>query len=88
MKRRAIWRKGEWKRREYTYQGQPMAAEGYEIDFILDGAIQASFIGVPDYKRGIFKLRGTIIFRYAKYIPRTRKLPMGSEDKEFEIEVK
>ena len=88
MKRRAIWRKGKWKRREYTYKGQPMVAEGYEIDFVLDGAIQASFIGIPNFKKGVFKLRGTIIFRYATYIPKTRELPMGSEDKEFEIEVK
>lgn len=87
MKRKAVWRKGEWKRRKYTYKGQTMVAEGYEIDFVLNGVIQASFIGIPDFKKGVFKLRGTIIMRYAKYIPRTRELPMGSENKEFEIDV-
>ena len=86
MKRKAIWRMGEWKRREYTYQGQPMAAEGYEIDFLLNGQVQASFVGVPDYKKSVFKLRGTIIWRYATYVPKTRELPFGSENKEFEIE--
>lgn len=87
MKRNAVWRKGEWKRRKYTYKGQTMVAEGYEIDFVLNGVIQASFIGIPDFKKGVFKLRGTIIMRYAKYIPKTRELSMGSENKEFEIEV-
>lgn len=87
MKRKAIWRKGEWKRRVYTYKGQRMVAEGYEIDFLINGQVQAGFVGVPDYKKNVFKLRGTIVWRYATYVPKIRELPMGSEGKEFEIEV-
>lgn len=86
-KRTAKWRRGDWCRRIYEYKGERRVAEGYEIDFVLDGQIQASFVGVPDFGNGVFKLRGCIIFRYARYVPKTRELPFGSEDKEFMIEV-
>lgn len=86
-KRTAKWRRGEWCRRVYEYKGQKRVAEGYEMDFLLDGQIQVSFVAVPDWEHNVFKLRGAIIFRYARYVPKTRELPFGAEDKEFEIEV-
>lgn len=86
-KRVAKWRRGEWCRRVYEYKGQKRVAEGYEMDFLLDGQIQVSFVAVPDWEHNVFKLRGTIIFRYARYVPKTRELPFGSEDKSFEIDV-
>lgn len=84
---KAKWRRGDWCRRIYEYKGERRVAEGYEIDFMLNGQIQASFVGVPDFGRSVFKLRGGIIFKYARYVPKTRELPFGSEDKEFDIEV-
>lgn len=83
----AKWRKGDWKRRTYEYKGEPRSAEGFEIDFLLDGQVQASFIGVPDYKYNVFKLRAGIIYRHARYVPKTRELPFGAENKGFEIEI-
>ena len=83
----AKWRRGEWCRRVYDYKGQKRVAEGYEMDFLLNGQVQASFVAVPDWDQNVFKLRGTIIFRYARYVPKTRELPFGAENKEFEIEV-
>ena len=82
----AKWRKGEWCRRVYEYKGRKMVAEGYEIDFLIGGQVQASFVGVPDYKYGVFRLRGGIIYRHARYVPKTRELYFGSENKEFTIE--
>lgn len=87
MKRVAVWRRGDWKKRRYLYKGEWRAAEGYEMDFLLDGRIQASFIAVPGFKAGAFNLRGMIRFKYADYIPKTRVLPFGAENKEFEIDV-
>lgn len=87
MKKTAKWQKGEYKKRSYQYKGGWRVAEGYEMDFLLDGRIQASFIAVPDFKAGVFNLRGMIRFKYADYIPKTRVLTFGAEDKSFEIEV-
>ena len=87
MKKTARWQKGEWRRRIYEYKGQKRVAEGYEIDYLINGQIQASFIGVPDFNYGVFRLRAMICFRYAEHIPKTRELPFGAEDKSFEIDV-
>lgn len=87
MKKTARWQKGEYKKRRYLYKGEWRVAEGYEMDFLLDGRVQASFIAVPDFKAGVFHLRGMIRFKYAEYVPQTRELPFGSEDKSFEIDV-
>ena len=57
------------------------------IDFVLNERIQASFIGEPDFHRNVFRLRGCIVMKNADYVPKTRELPFGSEDKSFEIEV-
>lgn len=83
----AKWRLGDWKRRVYDFKGERRAAEGYEIDFLINGQVQASFIGVPDHRYGVFKLRGGIIYRHAIYVPKTRELAFGKENKDFEIEV-
>lgn len=83
----AKWRKGEWRRRIYEYKGEKRVAEGYEMDFLLNGQVQASFVAVPDWDHGVFKLRGIIVWRYARYVPKTREIPFGTEKKEFEIEV-
>ena len=87
MKKTAKWKLGDYKKRRYLYKGEWRVAEGYEIDFVLDGRIQASFIGVPDFQSNIFKLRGTIVMKYADYVPKTRELPFGSENKSFEIDL-
>ena len=83
----AKWRRGDWKRRIYNYKGKQREAEGYEIDFLIGGQVQASFIGVPDYRYGVFKLRAGIIYRHNTYVPKVRELEFGRENKEFEIEV-
>ena len=83
----AKWRRGEYKRRVYDFKGEKRVAEGYEIDFLVNGQVQASFIGVPDHRYGVFKLRGGIIYRHSIYVPKTRELAFGRENKEFEIEV-
>ena len=87
MTKTAKWKKGKYKKRSYQYKGEWRVAEGYEMDFLLDGRMQASFIAVPDFKSGVFKLRGCIVMKYADYVPKTRELPFGAEDKSFEIEV-
>ena len=87
MKKTAKWRKGDYKKRSYLYKGEWRVAEGYETDFLLNGQVQASFIAVPDFKKCIFKLRGCIVMKYADYVPKTRELPFGAEDKSFEIDV-
>lgn len=87
MKKTARWQKGEWRRRIYEYKGKKRVAEGYEIDYLINGQIQASFIGVPDFNYGVFRLRAMIRFRYAEHIPKTRELPFGEEGKSFEIDV-
>lgn len=86
-KRTAKWRRGDWCRRIYDYKGQKRVAEGYEMDFVLDGQVQATFVAVPDWNQNVFRLRGTIVWRYARYVPKVRELPFGSENKEFEIEI-
>ncbi len=86
-KKTAKWRRGEWCRRIYEYKGQKRVAEGYEMDFLLNGQVQASFVAVPDWDNQVFRLRGCIVFRYASYVPKTRELLFGSDNKEFEIEV-
>lgn len=86
MKKTAVWRKGDWKRRSYQIKGQWMAAEGYEFEFKLDGITQCSFIGVPDFKQSVFKLRGMIRFPYG-FVPTARELPFGQENKEFDIDI-
>lgn len=85
MTRTAIWKKGEWEVRGYTYKEQPMVAEGYRFRFELDGLVMCEFTGVPDYKKNVFRMRGIIIHR-SWYLPKTRELPFGWENKEFEIE--
>lgn len=87
MKKTARWQRGDWKKRSYQYKGEWRVAEGYEMDFLLDGRMQASFIAVPDFKNSVFKLRGCIVMKYADYVPKTRELPFGQEGKSFEIEV-
>lgn len=87
MKKTARWVKGDYKKRRYLYKGEWHVAEGYEMDFLLNGMIQASFIGVPDFKNSVFRLRGCIVMKYADYVPKTRELAFGSENKEFHIEV-
>ena len=86
MKRVAVWRRGDWKKRSYQIREQWMVAEGYEFEYKIDGITQCSFIGVPDFKRGLFKLRGMIRYPYG-IVPSTRELPFRAENKEFEIEV-
>ena len=86
-KKTVKWRRGEWCRRIYEYKGQKRVAEGYEMDFLLNGQVQASFVAVPDWDNRVFRLRGCIVFRYARYVPKTRELPFGVDNKEFEIEV-
>ena len=86
-KKIAKWRRGEWCRRIYEYKGKARTAEGYEMDFLLNGQVQASFVAVPDWDNRVFRLRGCIVFRYARYVPKTRELPFGADNKEFEIEV-
>lgn len=86
-KKTAKWRRGEWCRRIYEYKGQKRIAEGYEMDFLLNGQVQASFVAVPDWDNQVFRLRGCIVFRYASYVPKTRVLVFGDDNKEFEIEV-
>lgn len=83
----AKWRRGDYKRRVYDYKGERRAAEGYEIDFVINGQVQASFIGVLDFQYGVFKLRGGIIYKHSIYVPKTRELEFGRENKEFEIEI-
>ena len=85
MTRTAIWKKGEWEVRGYTYKEQPKVAEGYRFRFELDGLVMCEFTGVPDYKKNVFRMRGIIIHR-SWYLPKTRELPFGWENKEFEIE--
>lgn len=87
MKKTARWQRGEYKKRRYLYKGEWRVAEGYEMDFLLDGRVQASFIGVPDYHSNVFRLRACIVMKYADYVPKTRELPFGEEGKSFEIEV-
>ncbi len=87
MKKTAKWRKGDWKKRRYLYKGEWHVAEGYEMDFTLDGTLQASFIAVPDFKNSVFRLRGCIVMKYADYVPKTRELPFGQEGKSYEIDV-
>lgn len=86
-KRTAKWRRGDWCRRIYDYKGKKRVAEGYEVDFVLDGQVQATFVAVPDWDQNVFRLRGAIIWRYARYVPKVRELPFGSENREFEIEI-
>ena len=85
MTRTAVWKKGDWEVRGYTYKEQPMVAEGYRFRFELDGLVMCEFTGVPDYKKNVFRMRGIIIHR-SWYLPKTRELPFGWENKEFEIE--
>lgn len=87
MKKTASWRMGEYKKRRYLYKGEWRVAEGYEMDFLLDGQVQASFIAEPDYHKNVFHLRGCIVMKYVTYVPKTRELPFGAEKKSFEIEV-
>ena len=86
MTRTAVWKKGEWEVRGYTYKEQPMVAEGYRFRFELNGIVMCEFTGVPDYKKNVFRMRGIIIHR-SWYLPKTRELPFGWENKEFEIEI-
>lgn len=86
-KKTAKWRRGEWCRRIYEYKGQKRIAEGYEMDFLLNGQVQASFVAVPDWDYQVFRLRGCVVWRYARYVPKNRELPFGADNKEFEIEV-
>ena len=86
MTRTAVWKKGDWEVRGYTYKEQPMVAEGYRFRFELDGLVMCEFTGVPDYKKNVFRMRGIIIHR-SWYLPKTRELPFGWENKEFEIEI-
>ncbi len=85
MTRTAVWKKGDWEVRGYTYKEQPMVAEGYRFRFELDGLVMCEFTGVPDYKNNVFRMRGIIIHR-SWYLPKTRELPFGWENKKFEIE--
>lgn len=85
MTRTAVWKKGDWEVRDYTYKEQPMVAEGYRFRFELNGIVMCEFTGVPDYKKNMFRMRGIIIHR-SWYLPKTRELPFGWENKEFEIE--
>lgn len=87
MKKTAVWKRGDYKKRRYLYKGDWRVVEGYEMDFMLDGQLQASFIAVPDFHRNVFNLRGCIVMKYAQYVPKTRELPFGAEKKSFEIEV-
>lgn len=86
MTRTAVWKKGDWEVRGYTYKEQPMVAEGYRFRFEVDGLVMCEFTGVPDYKKNVFRMRGIIIHR-SWYLPKTRELPFGWENKEFEIEI-
>ena len=86
MTRTAVWKKGEWEVRGYTHKEQPMVAEGYRFRFELNGIVMCEFTGVPDYKKNVFRMRGIIIHR-SWYLPKTRELPFGWENKEFEIEI-
>ena len=86
MTRTAVWKKGDWEVRGYTYKEQPMVAEGYRFRFELNGIVMCEFTGVPDYKKNVFRMRGIIIHR-SWYLPKTRELPFGWENKEFEIEI-
>ena len=86
MTRTAVWKKGDWEVRGYTYKGKPMVAEGYRFRFELNGIVMCEFTGVPDYKKNVFRMRGIIIHR-SWYLPKTRELPFGWENKEFEIEI-
>lgn len=86
-KKTAKWRRGEWCRRIYKYKGQKRIAEGYEMDFLLNGRVQASFVAVPDWDNRVFRLRDCVVWRYARYVPKNRELPFGADNKEFEIEV-
>ena len=85
MTRTAVWKKGDWEVRGYDYKGETMVAEGYRFRFELDGLVMCEFTGVPDYKKNVFRMRGIIIHR-SWYLPKTRELPFGWENKEFEIE--
>ena len=87
MKKTARWQKGEYKKRRYLYKGEWRVVEGYEIDFVLNERIQASFIGELDFHRNVFHLRGCIVMKNADYVPKTRELPFGQEGKSFEIDV-
>ena len=87
MKKTARWQMGEYKKRRYLYKGEWRVAEGYEMDFLLDGQLQASFIAEPDYHSNVFYLKGCIVVKYASYVPKTRVLPFGEDNKSFEIEV-
>ena len=87
MKKTVRWRRGEYKKRRYLYKGEWRVAEGYEMDLFLDGQLQASFIAVPDFHKNVFFLRACIVMKYARYVPKTRELPFGAENKPFEIEV-
>ena len=86
MTKTAVWKKGDWEVRGYTYKGKPMVAEGYRFRFELNGIVMCEFTGVPDYKKNVFRMRGIIIHR-SWYLPKTRELPFGWENKEFEIEI-
>jgi hypothetical protein len=86
MTRTAVWKKGDWEVRGYTYKEQPMVAEGYRFQFELNGIVMCEFTGVPDYQKNVFRMRGIIIHR-SWYLPKTRELPFGWENKEFEIEI-
>ena len=86
MTRMAVWKKGDWEVRGYDYKGKPMVAEGYRFRFELDGVLMCEFTGVPDYNACVFRMRGFIGHRYY-YIPTTRELPFGWENKKFEVEV-
>ena len=85
MTKTAVWKKGDWEVRGYDYKGKPMVAEGYRFRFELNGIVMCEFTGVPDYKKNVFRMRGIIIHR-SWYLPKTRELPFGWENKEFEIE--
>lgn len=87
MKKTARWQMGDWKKRRYLYKGEWHVAEGYEMDFLLNESIQASFIAVPDFKNSVFRLRGCLVMKYADYVPKTRELTFGAEGKSFEIDV-
>ena len=86
MTRTAVWKKGDWEVRGYTYKGKPMVAEGYRFRFELDGVLMCEFTGVPDYKDDVFHMRGIMIHRHW-YIPKTRELPFAWVGKEFPINI-
>jgi hypothetical protein len=85
--RTAVWKKGDWEVRGYTCRGKQLMAEGYRFRYELDGLLICEFTGVPDYREGVFRMRGIIIHRYQN-IPEQRVLYFGDENKEKVVEIK